>query len=467
MDTIFAHFIAREDDGKKRLAYASWFIDTIPIVEFGGDELLFWKYLEYCSNLGAIVKSKYFDIWLSSELRTVLRSTGARVPGCEALNYDDPVSFETAVRTTTDVLTDDFRILESVPSEEEDFKVEIAAYLSKRRGERLTQVLSETYNILNTSDSSEEAASYALDQINIVEEVYSADNLEDLDVVDTNKQQLELVSDTGLPAIDKDSGGLFTSQLVGVEAQPGTGKTRFTLGTYIYRAATIYKKNCLFLALEQTPAEIEAMLLALHVFYLFNVQLSDKMITSNTVPPEYQSNVEAARIDLFKSGKYGKIVFLEVDLYVETFITKLRNWDRLQGPFHIIAIDYMGLIDSKPAQYKRELQQAEIITSAFKQFKRYLRRNKKAGIAVSQFNRDGIKAGLADKEISTDMAQGGIAVYRNTDYNIAMSMTETMKLQQKRRFSQPKVRASAGFGTFIADTRLGFCYFKQVAQKSV
>ena len=65
------------------------------------------------------------------------------------------------------------------------------------------------------------------------------------------------------------------------------------------------------------------------------------------------------------------------------------------------------------------------------------------------------------------MAQGGITVYRNTDYNIAISMTETMRLQQKRRFSQPKVRASAGFGSFIADTRLGFCYFKQVVQKSV
>ena len=51
--------------------------------------------------------------------------------------------------------------------------------------------------------------------------------------------------------------------------------------------------------------------------------------------------------------------------------------------------------------------------------------------------------------------------------SLAISMTETMRLQQKRRFSQPKVRASAGFGSFIADTRLGFCYFKQVVQKSV
>ena len=65
------------------------------------------------------------------------------------------------------------------------------------------------------------------------------------------------------------------------------------------------------------------------------------------------------------------------------------------------------------------------------------------------------------------MAQGGIAVYRNTDYNLAISMTETMKLQQKRRFSQPKVRSSSGFPSFIADTRLGFCYFKQVVQQDV
>ena len=177
--------------------------------------------------------------------------------------------------------------------------------------------------------------------------------------------------------------------------------------------------------------------------------------------------VEAARYDLFESGKYGKIVCIESELYVENYLNKIRNWDKLKGPFDLIIIDYIGLMKSKPAQYQREKLKADIIATTFETFKGYIRTTRKAGIAISQFNREGIAAGNADKEITTEMAQGGITVYRNTDYNIAISMTETMRLQQKRRFSQPKVRASAGFGSFIADTRLGFCYFKQVVQKSV
>ena len=111
MDKIFGHFICRstdsKDDASKRLAYASWFTEAVPSSEFVSDELLFWHYLRYSANLNACVKSKYFDVWLSTELREVLRTTNARVPGCEALNFEEPVAFETAVRVTKEVLTDD------------------------------------------------------------------------------------------------------------------------------------------------------------------------------------------------------------------------------------------------------------------------------------------------------------------------------------------------------------------------
>ena len=470
MDSIFTHFIARGDaeEDKTRLSYAAWFTEAIPIIEFQGEELLFWDYLDYSVNLGVPVKFKYFQVWLSTELRKVLHKTQVRVNGCETLSYDDPLGFETIYRTTSDVMSDNFKVLSTMESKLDDFKVEISAWMTSRRNQRLTKALSDTYDVLNKTDSAENAADFALDSINIINDVYDVSKLEDLDFKDNPDEVLmNKVSDCGLPAIDKDSGGLFSTQLLGIEAQPGTGKTRLALGTYCYRAMTKYKKNVLFLALEQTEAEVKAMMVACHVFHMFNIQISDKMILTGQVPAELVNQVNAARFDLFESGKYGKFVAKETDLYVETFITKLRTYDKLLGPFDLIAIDYMGLMESKPAEYKRELSEYEVIKSGFKYFKRYLRRSKKAGIAISQFNREGINAGKNDKEITTDMAQGGIAVYRNTDYNIAMSMTETMRLQQKRRFSQPKVRSSAGFPSFIVDTRLGFCYFKQVVQKDV
>lgn len=471
MDTIFTHFISRGEpaEANKRLAYASWFVSTIPLSEFEGDEKLFCEYIDYSVNLSIPITYKYLQVWLNTELREVLHKTGVHLAGCESLRFEDPVSFETAYRTTVDVMSDTFNVLEAMESDVNDFPSEVAAYFTRRRNERLTQALAETFDVLNNTNSSEDAAEFALDSINTIKDVYDASNLEDLNFDNGNPDDITMVkvSDCGLPAIDTDSGGVFTSQLIGIEAQPGTGKTRFALGTYCYRAVTIFKKNVLFLTLEQKEAEIRAMMIACHMFWMFNVQISDKMILTGDIPEELRAKYEAAKFDLFESGKYGKFVCKEVDLYVETFITKLRTYDKLLGPFDLICIDYMGLIESKPAQYKKVLTEYEIIKIAFKQYKKYLRRSGKAGIAISQFNREGIQAGKNDKEITTEMAQGGIAVYRNTDYNIAMSMTDTMQLQQKRRFSQPKVRASAGFPSFIVDVRLAFLYFRQVVQKAV
>lgn len=470
MDKIFGHFLSRNDNDMKRLAYASWFIAQIPIEEFSGDEKLFWKFIEYCSKLNVPMKRKYLDIWLNTELRSVLHETNARVSGTETLNINEPVAFETLVQTVTQVLGDDYTVLETEDNDIEDFKVEYADFITKRRNQRLTEALSETYNVLNDTDNTLVATDYALDTISKINDIYDVSKLEELntqDAKDSATATMEFVSDSGLPAIDKDSGGIFTKQLVGIEAQPATGKTRFVLGTYVYRAITLYHKNVLFINLEQTHEEIEAMLVAAHVFHLFDIQLNDLMILRNNVPDEFKSQVEAASFDLFRSGKYGKIVCEDTELYAESFITTLTNKDRLKGPFDLICIDYMGLIESKPEQYKKELTEAEIIKVCFRRFKRYLRKTNKAGIAISQFNREGIQAGKADKEITADMAQGGLAVYRNTDYNIAISMTDTMKAQHVRRFSQPKVRSSAGFGTFIADVRLGFCYFKQRAAQKV
>lgn len=470
MNNIFNHFISRSDDGDmKRTAYAGWFIESFPSSEFKGDERLFWEFMHYCVQLNVPIKRKYLDIWMSSELRKVLAKDNIRVVGCESLNMDEPVAFETAVQTTSAVLADDFTVLEKVPSALDDFKVEMSAYMTTKKSDRLTVALSDTYNKMSATNNSTEAANYALDTLNVINDLYNTDKLRDLDSTtdDVQKAKMKFVTDSGLPAIDTDSGGLFTKQLLGIEAQPGTGKTRFTIGTYCYRAVTKYKKNVLFVAQEQSIEEVKAMAIARHVFELFGIQISDSMIIRDTVPDELKPQVEAARIDLFDSGKYGKFHIVDEVLYVETFIDRLKTLDKLHGPFDVIAIDYMGLIDSIPAKYERTKTKNEIIPRSFELFKRYVRLSDKAGIAISQFNREGIAAGEADKKITTDMAQGGIAVYRNTDYNIAISMTEVMRAQQKRRFSQPKVRSSAGFGTFVADTRLGFCYFKQTANKEV
>lgn len=465
MHNIFSYFV--DNDGNPmRATDASWFVEVFPEQEFGEDERYFFQFLDYCSVLGVPIKRKYLETWCSTDLKKYIAALKIKVKGCEAINLEDPVGFEEVARVTTQVLLDDYTALEMLDAPEEDFPVALSDFINERRGERITECLSKTFNLLQETNDSVQAGDYATYQLNLINEIYDDSLLEDVSSRGASRnKKLCFISDYGIPAIDADSNGIYGTQLIDIEAQPGAGKTRLTIGCPLYTALVKFKRNVLFWALEQDKAEVEAMFVARHVFELFNVQVNDELILKDKVPEDLKDKVEAARIDLLESGKYGKLVIMERILYVETLIQSIKNIDRLRGPFDIIAIDYVGIIESAPAKFQKEKSVAEIISTSLKLLKRYARSTKKAIISVSQFNRDGITAGNADKEITTDMAQGGINVFRHTDYNIAMSYSPEMKAQNKRRLSQPKVRGTAGFGTFIMSVWMGICLFKQDTKK--
>lgn len=463
MDTIFKNFICQKGspDSDLKKGYTLWFVDAFPETEFTGDDLLFWNYLKYSATLSVSVCKEYFDIWIANELRRVLLRTNAKVPGCETLNYSTPSAFETALSTTKFVMNDAFVALEAMSSvDDSDFIVDMHSFMQKRRSIRLDEVMRSTYDFKSRTDDSAEAINYAQQELQIISEIYSEEKLEDLTAISDSESDYYFVSDCGIPLIDNDSRGIWTKQVFDVEAQSGAGKTRFVLGTYIYRCAVVHKRNALFITMEQPVEEIKAMLVALHTFNMFNIQVDANLIVKNLVPDEVKSSVEAARIDLFETGKYGKICIEYKVLKRETFIGKLNALDKLKGPFDLIAIDYLGLFEQE-SKSKRTDDKYVIISDSLKFFKRWCVRKNKAGITISQFNRDGVAAGLADKTITTEHAEGGISVFRHCDYNIAISFTEDMRAKNIRRVQNPKIRSSAGFPRFLCDTRLAFCYWRQ------
>lgn len=465
MHNIFAYFIDRDGD-PKRATDAAWFVEAFPEQEFNDDELYFFLFLDYCATLGVQIKRKYLETWCTVDLKKHIASHKVKVQGCEAINLDDPMGFEEVCRVTTQVLLDNYTALEMIQADESDFPVSLSDFINERRGERLTDCLSKSFNILQDTHDSERAGDYACAQLNLINEIYSDDLIDEVaSRHNDTKKKLELITTYGIPALDADSKGIYSTQLVDIEAQPGAGKTRFVIGAPSYEALVKYKRNVLFCALEQDVLEIEAMYVARHCYELFNIVVNDELILKDRVPDDLKGKVEAARIDLLESGKYGKLHIVDKLLYVETLIQTLSNIDRLHGPFDLICIDYVGIIESSPSKYQKEKSVADIISLSLKLLKRYARRTKKAIITVSQFNQSGIDAGNADKTITTTMAQGGINVYRHTDYNIAMSYNTEMKAMNKRRFSQPKVRGTAGFGTFLCSVWMGVCLFKQDAKK--
>lgn len=469
MNEIFSHFISKSPaDDMRKVGYIMWFSDVFPDSEFDGEDLVMKHYCNYSSRLNVPMKYSYFNTFLSTELRRLLIETGVRVPGTDNLNYSEPASLESAYLVAKEYLQNEFRILESYEIDVDDFVVAADAYMTQKLSQRVVEELGKTYETLSQGENSRETVDYALDKFILLKDIYDKELLEEL--VDKPRHvggEFLFVCDTGIPVIDDDITALFTKQLFGIEAQPGTGKTRFTLGCWLYRAAVIYKKNVIYYQLEQSKTEAEAILVARHVFTLYNIQISDRMILTDDLPDDIRSKVAAAKIDLFESGKYGKIYLNRTDLYYETLVQTFKKDDKLHGPFDVIAIDYMGLIGQRPGKYSRERLQYEVIGGSFRKFKHYVEATMKSGIAVSQFNEKGIDAGKADKEITTNMAQGGIEVYRHTDQNLALSSTTVMKAQQKMRVSQPKIRGTSGFGSAVIDTRLAFSYFYQNAPQQI
>ena len=460
MHTLFKYFIEHEKPDQRRQAYASWFLNNFPVTEFAGDERIMYHFMQFCTSLNVAIKPSYFDTFQNAELRGLLKAENIHVTGTEQLSYIDINAFENSVAITSKVLQDDFKTLLTLEEDLDDFATDLKDFLVERRNDRLVTELTTTFDKIQNGNG-KDALNYLLNATTLIDTLYDDENLENILQGNNYSIQQYKVAEFGLPAIDSDSGGLWTTKLLGIEAQPGTGKTRFAVDIS-YNAAVYENSNVVFFTLEQTASDIENMLVAKHLYNKFDIVISDDMLNRNQVPEKYKRLVEAARIDLFESKRYGKLVALEEDFAVETFIQQIKMYDRLKGPFDLIVIDYMGLIESVAGPYQREKQLFEIVKSAFKQFKRYVRKSNKAGIAVSQFNKEGVSAGASDKQITTSMAEGGQAVYRNTDYNIAISMTDIMKAQRRRRFSQPKVRSTQGFGTIIVNTRLEICYFEQL-----
>lgn len=464
---LFRHFISHKpDDDDRRVALMLWFSTEFPISEFHGDDYILKSYIDWSVSLSVPLKSQYLEKYLKSELRPLLITEGIKCAGTENLNYEEPHGLDTGVAVSSELILNEFQDLSEMDSEVLDFKVDAAYWMKSQLGVRLTEELGKTFEVVSSQDSSLAASDYALDTIANIRDIYDATKLEDLErTIHTGTADggtFKFVTDFGIPAIDLDMDGIFTRQLFGLEAQPGAGKTRTVIGCPVYRAVVLYKQNTVYFLLEQTRSEAEAMMVARHVFTLYGDQVTDKMILKDKVPPELQDKVTAARMDLFESGKYGHIEFIEDTLYCDDFINRFKLIDRTKGPFQLFVVDHMGLFEQRGGKYSKALLDYQIIRMAYRKFKSFCRTYDKAGIAINQFNQKGIDAGNADKEITTDMALGGIEVYRNTDANLAMSYTPAMKIARKRKFSQPKLRSSEGFGSCMCDTRFGICYVYQM-----
>lgn len=474
MTDLFSYFLSRKTDTKDitllRKGYAYWFVTAFPNSEFQGEDAIFYDMVEYANKVGVLLTEKVISIYFARSLKTLLVKKNIHVAGTETLMYTDPNQIEEAYIVTSDIINKEYIRLLTITNDVEEFKVDADVWMQEKLNERLVQMYTDGFSIIssykNKMMGTDDALNFTLQKVALIQEIYDPDKIEELNSQSSStaedKDKMRFISDTGIATIDADCHGIFGTQLFGIEAPPGVGKTKFAVGTWAYRAAVIHKQNVLYIALEQSKWEIECNLVARHIFQLFQKQINAGDIIYNNLSRDNAEVVEIARQDLFDSGKYGKIVIeAEKPLYIDTFTEQLKSWDNLKGPFDMVIIDYMTLIEQKEGSYAKSLKDFEIAKRSYRKFKRYLRDTGKCGVAVNQLNVEGIRAGEADKKTGTTGAAGGMETYRSCDYNLVLTVTEQMEAQMKRRISQPKKRATAGFGTVIVDVRMGINLFYQ------
>lgn len=481
MHKIFGYFIAREADAvvvkNKRAGFMAWFVDAFPSYEFKEDELIFYRFMEFCAQFGLPITEKYLSTFLITDLREIVLKENIRVKGTEQLgNVEDLVQVETMLAVTRDVVKGSFySLLNEDTFNMDDFIAEASAFISERLDERTFELCGRAYEIRKTRKGTSkmvgaaDSAELIHEEIAIIRDVYNKEKLVELASVaedEEHTKSLEFLFDFGIPAIDNDCYGGHRGQMFGIQAAPGIGKTKFLIGPCLYRAAVVFHLNVNGFFLEEPGEAIKAMLIARHVYTLFKKEVKSDDIVFGHIPADLKDMVEAASVDLFKSGKYGKInINGNCELYVETFIEKIKTQDKLHGPYDIVAIDYVGLVEQAPArngQYKKQLDEHMIISQTLRKFKRFLLHSKKFGIAVSQLNKTGIEKSKKDMEIEATDAQGGTVVFRSSDYNITITANLDMEAKGLRRLSSPKKRIGMGLGNgILMRTRLGSCLWTQ------
>ena len=347
---IWKHFISSTAlDDQKRLAYLSWFVFQFPRQEFSDTDYYMYEYAKFSDSLGVVFRAEYLDVFIATELREIMKKSNVKVAGTEQYTFEEATAFETAYNITGQVLKTCFDNISSLETNIDDFKVDIVSFCSERLSNRYLEVLTKNYQMAQESYDVYNSIDNTVEELEILRSIYDKDALfefmEDLSQENQNAD-MEFIVDTGIAGFDKYITSFKASQLVALAAPTGFGKTRFSTGVLLYRAVTKYKRDCCYYVLEQKKIEIEAILISVHIVHLFGIVVSDSLIVENNVPEELQDKVEAARIDLFESGKYGKCIVYEADLEEDTFIHRLKIHDKLQGPFDAIFIDYMSLIEA-------------------------------------------------------------------------------------------------------------------------
>lgn len=451
--------------------YVDWFVRSFDPMNFSGIDRFLMCYLQYCNYLGIIPKKDYLDAYVRVDGKRDVKKWNIRTDTMNVYDYRETSQLEEAFRVLSAVLVTTYDNYCEVDLSERNFKVDIYEYLSTRKADSIQEAFMQYYPKL-TDGSDVNVVTEELEALlNDIKNTYDIGRLKELDFVynsATNMDKNEYICPTDIACIDNDLGGIYGGIMTTVVGPPGFGKTRFVCIHYAYQVLTVAKKDVFFIETEMKKAQIENILIAYHIVVMFNgrIKIPDTLMLKGDGLTEQQKQIyEAAKIDLFESGKYGKFIFNGRPA-VEDLDSLLRSKLRSDPDIKLIVIDYMGDLASEPkGKYEKKLTRPERIDEGYDIVKDILLNVQVSAVCVNQYTAEGIAASYAGRPIRPGMVHGGQVIQRVSDYDLNWTFTEEQELAGLANLSTGKHRESSGFSNvqFMIDKSVSL--FRQIVSE--
>lgn len=455
-----------KEGSDKAAVYTQWFANTFTPDNFSGIDQIYACFIKYCAHLNIVPSQRFLESYLKVDGMSDVKRYNIKLEEMGAYDYTQLSQLMEAYEVIKQVASSSFEVYLEADLDGRDFKVDMYEYMSSIKSEKITQAMMRALPALQDGSNVTEVSMDLRSTLARIDSTYDVDKLKNVDFTPANgrdKQKMEFIALTRIPCVDADAKGLYTHLMYTINGQPSGGKTRLGLIHFVYSVIVQAKKDAVVYATELTQAQCENIIIAYHITQLYGgtIKIPDELINQGRLTQEQERIVESARIDLFESGKYGKLIIRD-ECVVETLESELWALVRTYPNMAMVMIDYMGLIKSKPVnKYDRRLEQYQIITDAYVAVRNVIRVVPMCAVCLNQYNDEGIKAALAGKMIGPGHIQGGHIVHRHTDYDLSLTYTDDQKLAQVRNLQNSKTRGTGGFNPALLRVDLSVSIFRQ------
>lgn len=469
MEKIFK-WLTQESGCEKSLAYTCWFARSFEPQYFVGIDKLLMCYIKYCAKLAIPAKRSFFSAYLRVDGKRDIKKYNIKVESMTSYDYTETSQLEEAYRVLCElgVATYDRYVDQDLTDRE--FKTDMYEYMSSMRTIAIQDAMMKYYPQLMDGSDVDDVQSEMENTMHKIKETWNTKKLSNVDLIkgsNEDNDKLEFLCKTGIPCIDGDIDGIYDRLVYTFTGQPGSGKTRFAMIHFVYQIITVAKQDVGVYTLELSRSQIKNIMIAYHIARLYAnnthpIKIPDSLMNRKDGLDEQQKMIyEAAKIDLFESGKYGNIIFKD-ELIVEEYEQELIDMKRDDPNLRFVIVDYAGFAKSKPtSKWEARKQHYEVITDVYNISVSIKKLLGLGFLILNQFTDDGITAALAGKKIRAGHVQGGQVIERHSDYDIVMTMTEEQEVVNARTLALAKKRGTAGFSNALIYVDLSVSIFRQ------